>query len=302
MSGDNVEIFTKNFKGRRSIVVFANGNQIEEIKKLIGLKDSGVKRECDNLYSLCVTSKEVERVKILNEITLGDMKGKDALIKLLDFENSKEFYKKSRCKSGYKIVSDEFSNEINRELYNAFQTIEIKFRKYILSAYIEKGEKIPNSMHYRKELSDHAISVYELSDFFESFLYQPASDLYKKKTWNNCSKTEEDVIKISKLKQMDELGFCLDKGELEIIRKIRNQCMHFRVTTIGEYEEVAPILNKYLKNDGWAALVNLLSNQIPELNYFSNFMASVSKDIPMSSIENTNKLTEILMNIMKVDK
>lgn len=71
-----------------------------------------------------------------------------------------------------------------------------------------------------------------LSDFFEQFLFTPASEDYIREQWRkNEIKTEEDVIRISSLRRLHEIGMKMTEEELRTIQRRRNQCMHFRVIT-----------------------------------------------------------------------
>lgn len=296
MSEEKIVIDLKALKSQRHIVLSASNKQIEEIKILIGIKDGNVKKISDDIYELSIPSVGISGEAILDYVTLGDISGesKPKIVDLIDFNNSEEFYKGSRNNKGYKIISDEFSDDRNRNLYKGFQAIESKWRTLILSAYSDRKENIPKSKYHNKKSSDHVISTYGLTDFFELFLYQPASENYMRKVWQSSSKTEDDVIRISNLNQMDELNFGLDKEELEIIRKRRNQCMHFRVITRREYEEVVPIINKYLKKDEWSRFVisfksatdDLMKKLIPDISSITSSMASlIRSQIP--SINNT---------------
>ena len=305
-----IKINLDNLKSQRHIVLYASDRQIEEIKTLVGLKDNNAKKVGDNLYELSISSIKVSGLAILDGITLGDISGepKPRMVDLIDFNKSEEFYEGSRKKKGYKIVSDEFSDDRNRNLYKGFQAIESKWRTLILSTYSNRKEKTPKSKYHNKRSSDHAISTYGLTGFFELFLYQPASELYMRNIWKSSNKTEDDVIRISNLKQINELGFGLNKEELEIIRQRRNQCMHFRVITQREYEEVVPIINKYLKKDEWNRFVvsfkattdEMMKRLIPDMNNITNAMTSLIRS-QMPSINDTansiKRLSESFMNI-----
>ncbi len=251
MSDNNViRIDLDEIKSRKTIILSATDLQLRSIKSLLGLTDNRIESLGNEIYKLSVSSKKVSAPKILEEITFGVATGrsKPTNIQLLDFDNSEKFYEDSRSGKSYKIISDEFSDFRNRELYKGFQLIEHKWRQMIVTTYAAQNKPISKPGRYSKRASDHAISTYELTEFLEQFLYAPASEGYIRRQWQESeTKSEDDVIRIMNLKQRDELNFALTVDDLETIRNRRNQCMHFRVITSQEYEEVVPLINEYLK-------------------------------------------------------
>lgn len=245
-----IRIDLDEIKSRKTIMLSATAVQIRSIKNLLNLTNDRVESLGNDIYKLSISSKKVPVPEVLDEITFGIATGrsKPKNIQMLDFDNSEKFYEDSRIGKGFKIISDEFSDLRNRELYKGFQLIEHKWRQIIVTIYSAQNKPIGKPGRYSKRASDHAISTYELTEFLEQFLYAPASEDYMRRQWQESKlKSEDEVIRIVNLKQRDELSFGLTVDELETIRNRRNQCMHFRVITTQEYEEVVPLINEYLR-------------------------------------------------------
>lgn len=257
-----IHIDLDEIRSRKTVVLTASSAQIRSIKKLLSLADNRVESLGDGIYKLTVSSSKVLVPKILEEMTLNDIsrKSKPKRKRLPDFVNSEKFYAGSRVSRGYKIISDEFSDIRNRELYKGFQLIEHKWRQAIVIAYSQQNKQVDKPVRYKKKASDHAISTYELTEFFEQFLYAPASEEYKRKQWRlSTTKTEDDMMRIANLKQLNEIGFGLDPAKLETIRDRRNQCMHFRIVTNQEYVETVPLINEYLQSQAWKEFTTKLT-------------------------------------------
>ncbi len=255
-------------KSRKTIILSATTEQVCSIKTLLTLMDDRVESLGNDIYKLSISSKKVLVSKVLEKVTFGVATGKlkPKKIQIPDFDNSEKFYEDSRVGKGYKIISDEFSDLRNRELYKGFQLIEHKWRQIIVTTYAAQNKPISKPGRYSKKASDHAISTYELTEFLEQFLYAPASEAYMRKQWQESkSKSEDDVMRIVNLKQRDELNFGLTVDELNIIRNRRNQCMHFRVITSQEYKEVVPLINEYLRLQSLKEFINVASASLAQM-------------------------------------
>lgn len=246
MADGTIHINLDEIKNRKTIIVFASATQLKTIQKYLSITDRNIKDFGDGVYELTLNSIKVQSPEIAtSNMSVNQLIGESVdTMDMFDFKGSEEFYTKAAKKKSYKIISDDYSDLRNQELYKGFQLIEHGWRKLILTWNIKHNVATEprNSKVY-----DHAISTYTLSDFFEQFLFAPASEDYIKERWRkNETKTEEDVIRISGLKRLHEIGMKVTEEELRIIQRRRNQCMHFRVITQQEYDETITLINKYL--------------------------------------------------------
>lgn len=246
MADEIVHINLEDIINRKKIIVFASDIQLQGIKEDLSITDGDIKNLGNDMYELTLKSIKVKVLEIATQnMSVNQLMGGPVdTVEMFDFDKSETFYSKAIKKKGYKIISDEYSDLRNQELYKGFQLIERSWRKLILAWNIkhEVTTKSKNSKVY-----DHAISTYTLAEFFEQFLFTPASENYIRKQWRKSeTKTEDDVIKISSLKRLDEIGMKMTEEELRTIRKRRNQCMHFRAITHAEYKETITLVNKYL--------------------------------------------------------
>ena len=265
MSDKVITIDLDEITKRMDIVVSANSGQLEDIKTCLQIKDDNIKKLAKDIYKLSIRCHDIKTIGLIDHFTIEDMTSvsEEREAKIKDFVGSEEFYKKATRRKGYKIISDDFSDERSRELYSGFQSIEARWRKFILfTSYANTGLKFPKSKNHNKSSPDHAISMYELSDFLEVFLYQSASDEYIERVWIDSKRSTQDVLKVSKLTKLDELSFPLNKEQLETIRKVRNQCMHFRVLSLNDYESVVPLINTYLKKDEWDKFIKTFKSSM----------------------------------------
>jgi hypothetical protein len=242
------------------IVVRANTSQLNTIKKIVpSLLNKSIVKISDELYELSFKHIKTSVPKLFDAISLHDMLDKEVVMeKVIDFENSVIFYKRSEAKKQFKIIDDEFSQSRNRRLYKGFNLIEAMIRR-LLS---EKELSAILPQNYQSKSPDHPISQYSLGEIIEYYLLQPASDNYIVKEWNTSSKSDEDLLEITKLKMIDELDIPLTSDQLSYIRNTRNKCMHFRVITIAEYAIAVESLNKYIKIHS----IKEFSSTIKEIN------------------------------------
>lgn len=249
---------------RKKIVVQASEKQLAEIKKLIPSLsgEDAVKAKGNDIFELYPQVIQSDSSKLLAKVTIGDIAEKTRREENVeDFENSEDFYKNASTKKGFKIITDEFSDERNVKLYRGFNLIETKWRQLVISQLgFETVNQAPSPTNYQSKIPDHKISQYVLSEFFEYFLYQPASEAYIRERWRESNKTEEDVVRLFKLTRIDEFIFPLDTSELKELQKSRNTCMHFRVIPMSEYIGTVDKINKYLKIEAQKEFIALMQN------------------------------------------
>ncbi len=253
--------------GQKKLVVHATKKQLEEIKKLVSSLASGsINKKSDDIYELFPDSIEVDVPKLLINSTMGDLSGKVSRTeKVKDFDGSEEFYKKAESKRGFKLIADEFSDARNAKLYKGFNLIEEKWRVIVVSQLgVEAISEAPAPQSYRSKTYDHKVSQYVLSEFFENFLYQPASEDYVREIWKNSEKDEDAAVELTKLKKIDELRFPIGLEDLVMLQKARNTCMHFRVITSSEYSEIVEKMNEYLKVEALREFSNAIGTSLIE--------------------------------------
>lgn len=239
---------------RKTIVVQATAQQLNDIKAVLGLTDSTqVKNLGNDIYELDIEPVLVDAPELINN--LDDMAVTDLedsapkrTEKIESFTNSIKFYNNARPNGSYKIISDEFSNVLNTKLYQGFSVIERTLRQLVIENFQLKGRTPMTPRHGRKKSPDHIMSQFELGEFFEILLKAPASEPYMKAEWRrSLTNNDDEVIRIANLTVLDEIDPGLTFAELDSIREQRNKCMHFNVVTVTEYKKIVPIMNTYLK-------------------------------------------------------
>ncbi len=252
---------------RKAIVVQATALQIANIKALLNLQPDQVDNLGNDIYELNIEPVLIDVPELLRDpgdLAVDDLDDSAPLRmeKIESFTDYAKFYAGAKTANGYKIISDEFSNILNTELYKGFSAIERKLRQLVIENFQFKGRtSIAPRRGGNKKSPDHIMSQFELGDFFENLLKAPASEAYMKAEWRRSQvKDENQVVKIASLTVLDEIDPGLTLSELEDIRKQRNKCMHFNVVTPTEYKKIVPIMNKYLKRTASRELGRTFSN------------------------------------------
>lgn len=239
---------------RKAIIIQATSRQIGDIRSLLSLQPDQIEYLENDIYELniqpiCIDVPEL--LSNMNDIAVDDLEDPAPVRtkQIESFANSTEFYAGARPANEYKIISDEFSNILNTELYKGFSAIERKLRQLVIENFQFKGRAlIAPRRGGSKKVPDHIMAQFELGDFFESLLKAPASEGYMKAEWRrSTTKDEDELIRIANLTVLDEIDPGLTLSELEDIRKQRNKCMHFSVVTPADYKKIVPIMNKYLR-------------------------------------------------------
>lgn len=277
---------------RKKLVVNATERQLAEVKNLITslANERPVKAISDDTYELFPQQVDYESPKLLTKITLGDLsKESTESEKITDFENSDKFYKEAKREKGFKIIVDEFSDARNTKLYEGFNKIEKKWRLFVIKNLgLNFIKNAPNPENYRKVTYDHKIAQYVLSELFEISLFQPASDNYIRGRWNRSNKTEDDVIRLARLKIIDEFNFPLSAEDINLLKQARNRCMHFRVITVQEYSQAVDKINLYLKFEAQRKFAQLFTASIePMIESVRKISDSITPF--QNSIKNTDK-------------
>ncbi len=281
---------------QKKLIIQATVRQINEVEKMVpSLANIGsIKLMTQDIYELMPKHSTYETPQLLSHMTIGELSGKTTRNELIiDFENSSEFYEKAKNKNSFKIIADEFSAVRNSRLYEGFNLIEHKWRKIVVMSFgLSVVENAPNPENYQSKSYDHKISQYVLSEFFENFLYQPASDIYIRKRWKESTKTEDEVVRLTKLRRLDELGFPLNSNDLNLLQSTRNKCMHFRVITAQEYSQTIDKINHYLKIEAQKEFLKTFSDSIKPLidsqnALFQSILASIKPGQEL--IQNLNK-------------
>lgn len=275
---------------RRSIVIQADSTQITNIKSLLNLDGDQIKDLGNNIYKIKINPIRVDVPEISYDMSVAEFEGTVAtgVVKVVSFRNSKRFYTGATGNTGYKIVSDEFSDEFNFILYKGFNRIESELRQLVIENKLRKGGLRIDSRFYKAKNPDHAISTFQLSDFIERLLKAPASDGYMKMQWRASAKTDDEVIKVARLTRLDEIQPGLTFDELNDLRNQRNKCMHFNVVTVEDYKKIAPLINKYLK----ASATRMMSQTFLELSQ------AISKQLEQITLP-TRALNELLSQQLK---
>jgi len=236
------------------MVVQATSRQITDITEMLKLQADQIDNLGNDIYELNISTIHIDVPELLSDMSsmaVEDLNSsaQDRTEKIESFANNREFYAGAKRQDGYKIISDEFSNLLNAELYKGFSVIERKLRQLAIENFQFKGRALITPRNGgSKKSPDHIMSQFELGDFFENLLKAPASEGYMKAEWRRSEeKGENEVIRIASLTVLDEIKPGLTISELNAIRKQRNKCMHFSVVTPSEYRKIVPIMNKYLR-------------------------------------------------------
>jgi hypothetical protein len=193
---------------------------------------------------------------------LTDPKPQQELVE--DFEDSADIYN-YLAKSNMRIIEDSFSYTRNHRLYSAFYQLESMLRLRLLSSnQFHKSRPIRD---YTKTLKlDHRVSMFTFSELYETLLLSPASDEYVLSKWEETDKKGTTLLELSKnLKGLDELNFPLTASELKFLLNQRNQCMHFRVTTLDEYSRTIRLVNKYILSRQSKKLNDIVAKNIASM-------------------------------------
>ena len=194
-----------------------------------------------------------------------------------DFQDSDKVYAFIKQKK-ITVIQDDFSFIRNQGLYAAFNLIENKWRMLVLrdTKLAELIEKV-HPQDYRSKIIDNKAAQYHLSEFYESFLRAPAADEYIIEQWEKSKKTSDDLIRVKALRMLDQLRFPLADDELESLRETRNQCMHFRVTTLATYIQTIELVNRYVKDFEMRELTEAISRVIdPQIKQLSQMIEKIS--------------------------
>lgn len=269
---------------RKAIVVQATRQQISDIKTMLSLEQDQIEDLGNDLYELNIQPTPIDLPEILssmNDMGVDDLEEPAPVRtnKIDSFARNTQFYTGASQVGGYKIISDEFSNLLNTELYKGFSAIERTLRQLVIENFQFKGRaSITPRRGGSKKAPDHIMAQFELGDFFENLLKAPASEQYMKAEWRRSkTKDENEVIRIAKLTVLDEIEPGLTFDELESIRRLRNKCMHFSVVAPAEYKKITPIMNKYLRRAASRELGRKFKGISLALeSYFSRLMKSTA--------------------------
>lgn len=257
---------------RKHIVVVANSKQLNQIKALLPeltSQPSRIQEVSPNVYDLAIDPIQVKVPKLIVAPRMKDIAEKEeASDHVLDFKTSAKFYKEAESKKGFKILSDDFSLVRNIKLFEGFSVIEKRWRRLITEKLgVDSVVFAEKPQNYKNKLPDHQVSQYSLSEFFESFLFSPASEDYIKAEWQREEKKDINaVLRMRKLTKIDELNFTLTREELIQLQRTRNACMHFRVITIKEYSDSVRIINDYIKTEDRRAFMKSITELLKPSN------------------------------------
>jgi len=298
----------------KSIVVQATIEQLTTIKTLLSLTESSQVVDLGNdIYELRISTVDEEVPEILRDVAVDDFDDPAPFRKITikSFHRSSKFYSGAKGSTAYKIISDEFSEILNTELYKGFSIIERKLRQLVIENFQGKGRPSTSPRRASATIPDHIMAQFELGEFYERLLKSPASDGYMVEEWRKSStKSEAEFLRISKLTVLDEIQPDLTYEELVMIRKQRNKCMHFNVVTVSEYSKIVPIMNKYLKSTASKEFMRSMKGVTEVLNryvnsLFKNFDVSpIMKFANESAAEHfkgSEVLTEAIKNMIKPD-
>lgn len=179
-----------------------------------------------------------------------------------DFEQSSIVYE-FMTKHKIKIVEDNYSFIKNQLLYKAFYLIESKLRITAMSRD-DIMQFVPANT--RSKGLDHKIATFNFSELYEQLLMSPASDNYVIAKWKAYSSDPVELLRLkAKTTKIEELKFPLNIDELNQLRKIRNNCMHFKVTTLDDYCFAINMINRYLVDKDRKMLANGLGQALKPL-------------------------------------
>ena len=113
---------------------------------------------------------------------------------------------------------------------------------------------------------DHKVATFDFSELYEQLLMSPASDSFIISKWKKYSNDPIELLKLSaQTTKIEELNFPLSIDELNILRKFRNNCMHFRVTTLNDYIDTVKMINTYLLDKNKRTFANGLTQALKPL-------------------------------------
>ncbi len=231
-----------------TIIVQASSDDIERLRKGFPPLGEGdrITKLSEKFYHLSPPATKTMVPRLYEVILLRDLDLTRESVRteeIDDFEQSATFYE-FVAKSKIKIVEDNYSFIKNQLLYKAFYMIESKLRITAMSQD-EIMQYVPISP--RTKGFDHKVATFTFSELYEQLLLSPASDKYIIAKWNSYNSDPAELLKLkSSTTKIEELNFPLKIDELNKLRKIRNNCMHFRVTTLGDYGDAITMINRYL--------------------------------------------------------
>lgn len=259
-----VDLDFDELRKRKKLVVELKSTKLDDLlKKCPSLSNTQyVKKLSSGLYELNILPKNKLTPKILFSPGLNDFeieKVRQGYVH--DFEGSVEVYQCAKTKRGMRIIFDEFSASRSAELFKGFQIVESKLRLYFVTNYPDLVKSVTDSAMLRSEGPDHKITQFTLSEFFESFMYIPASDEFIKAQWNaKVDKDPAGVVEVSRLTVLDEIQFPLTVEEITALRNFRNACMHYRIISVQEYTTAVELINRYIRWEAFRELREALSN------------------------------------------
>jgi len=225
MSSTTIRINTKDFTDP-CIKIVCNDEVIKEISNILSLtlNNNRFIKHKNGVY-------EIRPVCIKKRYQTLGKNGRDKKYKyLIDFKNSDSFY---ACfdKSEAKIAYDEFSFQRAEVLYGYFFKIETQWRNIILreSISVDELNKYLQDKPSKKgpdSLCDFVLSRFELNDFL-SIIFACDS--------NNTQRIAQ------------KSGLIISGRTANTIKNIRNACMHFRVITPKDYNEIMKTIIFYYK-------------------------------------------------------
>lgn len=231
-----------------SIIIQATSNDIELLKTSLPLfaEEKRVAKLSEKFYHLSPPATKSVAPCLYEVVMVRDLdltKESVRTEEIDDFEDSIKFYKFIAVNK-IKIVEDNYSFIKNQLLYKAFYLIESQLRIVAMSKD-EIMQHVPANP--RNKGINHKVATFNFSELYEQLLMSPASDEYIIKKWKGYSSDPVELLKLkSETTKIEELEFPLNIDELNELRKIRNSCMHFRVTTLGDYVSAISMINRYL--------------------------------------------------------
>lgn len=251
-----------------SIIVYATQEQLSKLKKLVPtLNENGrVERIVGTVGMYKLRPKKIprliEKIRQPGKVTINELRNSAQQDEYLDdFVNSQEFYTSVRRNKKCSIIYDDFSNSRNAKLYGGFLLVETNWRTLIMqNSQLTELFKKRRPTIYRNDEIDHYLSCYPTSELMESIFEQPASREFVIQRWQQSTKADDELVKCTQLTMLDELDFPLKTEEIKRLINIRNQCMHFRITTPKDYDFAADVINRFLIIEGTNELTESLRN------------------------------------------
>lgn len=163
-------------------------------------------------------------------------------VSIIDFKGSEKFYncfRKDKPKSP-KIVSDEFSVNRAKAMYEYIARIETKLRDGIK---IDKELNIAPK-NYKKNLPDSRLSQIDLTEYLERILLRKSSEDYFLKHALGAE-THDELVAARNLTVLDEENLPYSEEDFRKFIRIRNAIMHFRVITHKDCEALLVFYGKF---------------------------------------------------------